>query len=204
MAFPNLAGIAQSKMTSLFKKFAQGTYWQTKFGIFGNEDRSVQVLAQAAILDFNITEDREIAYHPIEANSYIADNVVKVPAVITLQLAIPVADYDQMFEELRGLITDVSFLFAIMYDGKFYPNMTLKSLPQTRTTEKYNLVQISLTFQEFIGAVAKATSMDDPANVELAQYANTQKKLNARATQVSTTKAAQILNETGTVQGPRI
>ena len=195
---PDVASISESYLTDLFGEYASGVYYQTKFGIFGN-DKLTALLASAAVLGCDIEEDRDVTSHPLETNSYIADNIVTTPAIVTVTLAMPVVVYDQAFTQLRAMIGNTLTLYSVMYDGHFYDNLVLKTLPQSRQPDKFNLVQMTLVFHEFIFAVAKVSEESDPENVELDKYADAQEKQNSQPVGMTGSDALSQSNETGAV-----
>lgn len=161
------ASQAQSALKDLF-----GT--SVRNGLFDSTG-TINLLPGIGIMDVEVNQEKQIASHPLEINSYLQDNIVTGPRTIVITLAAEKNNIDQLYNTLDQIYATSDTLLSVMCDTKLYTNMTISGLPIRREPGKFDLLEIPLVLHEFIFSIAKVTPMDDPENVELAEYSNRQK-----------------------------
>ncbi|MND99922.1 hypothetical protein D3C80_923150 [compost metagenome] len=147
---------------------------QVKHGLF-DATGTINILPGIGIMSVEVNQEKQIASHPLEINSYVQDNVVTGPRTIVITLAAEKNNIDQLYNTLDQIYATNNTLLCVMSDAKLYKNMTIQSLPIRRDPSKFDLLEIPLVLHEFIFSVVKVTPMTDPENVELAEYSTRQK-----------------------------
>lgn len=126
------------------------------------------------IMGISLQWEKSIASHPLETNTTRQDNTVFEPLTASVTLLAEASEVARLYETMQQLYFQ-NVLICVMVDGRYYNNLVMKSMPIERTPDMFDAVQVTITLHEFIYSQAVSTPMDDPSNVELAQYSNRQK-----------------------------
>jgi len=157
----------QSSLSNLFAG-------QVRHGLYDSTG-TINILPGIGVLSVEITQDKQIASHPLELNTYTQDNIITTPRTAVITLAAEKDDIERVYSILDQIYSSNNTLLTVMSDSKLYYNMTIQSLPIRRDPSKFDLLEIPLVLHEFIFSVVKVTPMTDPKNVQLAEYSTRQK-----------------------------
>lgn len=126
------------------------------------------------ILEAELIEDKSVASHPLEINTYLQDNVVHMPKTVTITVAAEAAQVADLYQLLETMYNDPNVLFAVELDGQVHRNMLFKTKPVRRDASKFDVIEVPLVFHEFIFSRVKVSALSDPSNAELKQYSDRQ------------------------------
>lgn len=136
------------------------------------------------IMAIDLSRTKSVANHPLESLKTLQDNVVFEPATASITFLAEASAVDALYKLLEDSYAS-NILFTIQIDGRQYENFIISGLPIQRTPEIYDALQVTVSFHEYVQAVANYSAMSDPQNVELAQYADRQKTGLAKPVTVS-------------------
>lgn len=147
----------------------------TKIEIVGMYDSNFrQLITDAVPMYADIQEGSKIFTHPLETGVSVSDHKIILPIEITLEMVLPRQLYQDLYATLRQLFHGDN-TFIIQTRTMAYRNMALAQMPHEERTDQFDVIPITLTFQEAIFIETQFQALP-PAKVRNKRDASTVKR----------------------------
>ena len=174
MEFPNIVELASNKLTDLTSIFVPKPKPTVKIYARNSDNKTApkQILKTGYIMGINISEESVVANHPLENNTTFQDNIVTQPITVDIEISFTQKDYAEAWAILSAMVKVKNTIFTVAVGPRYIDNLVVKSIPTKRDPDRFNVIDLNVSFQEFIGVSPTSTGMSNPANVKMAQYVN--------------------------------
>lgn len=118
--------------------------------ILGNIDKySDMVGVTPAIIDAEINETCKLAEHPLENGKVSADNKITMPTEITVRIALPAAQYKDIWDKIKDL-KKKNIMIWVQTKNDIYKNMQIVALPFSLNVNNVSRITFSLKLREVL------------------------------------------------------
>ena len=121
------------------------------------------------VLSAEVIEDCKLTEHPLENGEVLADNKVKMPTEINVQITLPTQDYKDKLALLKKYKDENQMIYIETKFGS-YANMQIVNMPCTMNTENINRLTFNVRFRQVLIAEQNVAV---PANVNDSDTINT-------------------------------
>ena len=121
------------------------------------------------VLSAEVIEDCKLTEHPLENGEVLADNKVKMPTEINVQITLPTQDYKDKLALLKKYKDENQMIYIETKFGS-YDNMQIVNMPCTMNTENINRLTFNVRFRQVLIAEQNVAV---PANVNDSDMINT-------------------------------
>ena len=173
----NIAGIINNKKNVAIyiinDKGGKQDIFETTLGRIGDITgvSALGYMQDPAIIDCEVMETSKLAEHPLEDGRVRADNKVKMPAEISVKIAMPAADYKDSIAKIQRYKDDNQMLCVETKYGVF-ENMQIVSIPCSLNVENIDRVTFTLKLREVL--IAQDINNMNKNNVANASDSDTQ------------------------------
>lgn len=117
-----------------------------------------------AIIDAEISETCKLAEHPLEDGKIRADNKIQMPTEITVKIALPALQYEDVWNKIQELKRNNTMILVQTKTGN-YENMQIVAIPFSLNVNNVSRVTFTLRLRQVlvaeIGAVVKTAGEAD-------------------------------------------
>lgn len=121
------------------------------------------------VLSAEVIEDCKLTEHPLENGEVLADNKVKMPTEINVQITLPTQDYKDKLALLKKYKDENQMIYIETKFGS-YANMQIVNMPCTMNTENINRLTFNVRFRQVLIA---EQDVSVPENVNDSDTVNT-------------------------------
>lgn len=175
MAFtlPDINASIGSGVRDIASRLGVDTSLADKFLI--TDSKSNAILTFMNIMSVEVDQNKTLAQHPIETNTYLQDHVIFEPKQVSVTFLVKSSDYSDFYETLRQTFRDTENLYTVIQDNTPHENLTFMSMPIRRDPSAFDTVDITIVFHEFLFMAAELSNFKAPGNLSLSQYVDRQK-----------------------------
>lgn len=101
------------------------------------------------VLSAEVIEDCKLTEHPLENGEVLADNKVKMPTEINVQITLPTQDYKDKLALLKKYKDENQMIYIETKFGS-YANMQIVNMPCTMNTENINRLTFNVRFRQVL------------------------------------------------------
>jgi len=113
-----------------------------------------QIFRNARAIKAVIKEQSKVMEHPVESGIVITDHRIILPIEIELSLILAKADYQDVYNSIRGYYLQGTLLVIQTRSG-VYQNMLIQQIPHEENPDMYNALAIAMTLKQVIFAFAQ-------------------------------------------------
>lgn len=147
----------------------------TKIEIVGIYDSEFRQLVSGSVpMSAIIQEGSKIFTHPLETGVSVSDHKIILPIEITIDMMLPRGLYLDLYATIRQIFHG-NDTFIIQTRTMAYKNMALAQMPHEEHADQFDVIPISLTFQEAIFVETQFQALP-PAKVRNKRDASTVKR----------------------------
>ena len=150
--------------------------------ILGNIDKySDMIGVTPAIIDVEVTETCKLAEHPLENGKVRADNKIMMPTEITVRIALPAAQYKDVWDKLKTLKNDNTMIW-VQTKNEIYKNMQIIAMPFSLNVNNVSRITLSLKLREILVsqtyAIAQTAGVADSDTYNIGEVSGNGQQLN--------------------------
>lgn len=115
------------------------------------------------VMTAEVIEDCRLTEHPLEDGKVLADNKVKLPTEINVQITLQPQDYKDKLELLKKYKNENQMIYIETKFGS-YPNMQIVNMPCNMNINNINRLTFNVKFREVLVAgqdITKPESVND-------------------------------------------
>lgn len=113
-----------------------------------------QIFRNARAIKAVIKEQSKVMEHPVESGIVITDHRIILPIDIELSLILSKADYQDVYESIRGYYNQGTLLVVQTRSG-VYQNMLIQAMPHEENPDMYDALALALTLKQVLFAIAQ-------------------------------------------------
>lgn len=169
---PDVSSIVGGAVQSVATAYFGSRLWKTKHAILNSNNKAI--VGSAAIMSVDVLRERTVTSHPIESNSYIQDHIFTLPLQLRVELLVPESLYTigGIYDALIAAYTDVTSTYSVYSDNVVYSDLVIVKMPQKKTTDKIDVIQVTLEFSEFIYVATKKSTIGNTSVAKNADVKN--------------------------------
>lgn len=172
---PDVAAMVGGKMRDVVSKsdFLRARFFTQPHDILLKGKSVFSSDHNVSIMSIDVTDEREVATHPIEGKSSVQDHVYRVQKTATVEILVPVVDYElYVGQQVKTMFDNVNE-YTIKSDGVLHDNMLIIGKPTKRNTDMMDVISVTLKFSEIMKSTVKREDVKKSSD---ADYARTSKR----------------------------
>lgn len=119
-------------------------------GILGQvRDITTMIGTNSAIIDAEIRQESKLTEQPLETGAVTSDYKIKMPTQISVRIALPAVDYQDILEELQQYKDDAQMIYIETKQGS-YKNMQITEIPCPLNVDNIDRVTMTIRFKEVL------------------------------------------------------
>lgn len=119
-------------------------------GILGQvREITTMVGTNSAIIDAEIRQESKLTEQPLETGAVTSDYKIKMPTQVSVRMALPAVDYQDILAELQQYKDDAQMIYIETKQGS-YKNMQITEIPCTLNVDNIDRVTFTIRFKEVL------------------------------------------------------
>ena len=119
-------------------------------GILGQvREITTMVGTNSAIIDAEIRQESKLTEQPLETGAVTSDYKIKMPTQVSVRIALPAVDYQDILAELQQYKDDAQMIYIETKQGS-YKNMQITEIPCTLNVDNIDRVTFTIRFKEVL------------------------------------------------------
>ena len=102
-----------------------------------------------AIIDAEIMENCKLAEHPLENGKVRADNKIMLPKEITVKIALPATQYEDVWNKIKTLKED-NTMISVQTKNQIFDNLQIVGLPFSLNVDNVSRIILSIKLKEVL------------------------------------------------------